>query len=76
MIKVHKVVIVILVALGIFAACDGLPYRVTVEYVPEECAYQYHEEEEFSPNIIDPYSEDTNWYIDETGNIIWRKKNY
>lgn len=57
----------------LFAACDGPYYKVVVEeVVPMEEYYYYKEETAYDPNLVDPYSEDTNWYIDETGNIVWR----
>lgn len=56
-----------------FSACDGPYYRVIVEeVVPADECYYYEEETTFDPNLVDPYSEDTNWYIDKTGNIVWR----
>ena len=50
----------------LFASCEG-PY---VELAPDEgCLYQ---EERFDPDLVDPFSEDTNWYIDDVGNIVWK----
>lgn len=50
----------------LFASCEG-PY---VEFAPDEgCLYQ---EERFDPDLVDPFSEDTNWYIDDVGNIVWK----
>ena len=57
----------------LFASCDGPYYRVAVEeVVSAEKYHNYEEKEVYDPSLVDPYSEDTNWYIDETGNIIWR----
>lgn len=59
-----------------FSACDGPYYRIVVEeVVPEEehiCWGCYVEDEPYNPDLVDPYSEDTNWYIDDVGNIIWK----
>lgn len=70
----RKIIILIVSALFV-TACDGIPYKVTVEYAPDEYTYECYdcEEEVYNPNLVDPYSEDTNWYIDELGNIIWKK---
>ena len=70
------IIIGIFVASIFFAACDGPYYRVVVEeVVPVEehkCWDCCEDEAPYNPNLVDPYSEDTNWYIDETGNIVWR----
>ena len=74
--------------LMLFSACDGSHYKVTIEYQPEEkslASICYSEEicygcmedvdednDEYNPNLVDPYSEDTNWYIDNLGNIVWQ----
>ncbi|MCR5424261.1 MAG: hypothetical protein K6E93_05800 [Bacteroidales bacterium] len=57
----------------ILSACDGPYYRVVVEeVVPAEEYYYYEEKDTYNPNLVDPYSEDTNWYIDDVGNIVWK----
>ena len=79
----RKIIISYFITTLLLTACDGLPYKVTVEYAPEEAGhYEYREcyeccedVEPYNPNLIDPYSEDTNWYIDEKGSIVWRKRN-
>lgn len=71
----YKDGIVVVIGALLFSACDGPNYRVVVEeIVPAEDTWCQgcYEEEVYNPNLVDPYSEDTNWYIDETGNIIWR----
>ena len=48
----------------LFASCEG-PY---VEFAPDEgCLYQ---EDYFDPDFVDMFSLDTNWYIDDVGNIV------
>lgn len=68
----RKVIISIIAGVSLTTACDGPYYRVVVEEIVPAEEYICPKEEVYNPNLIDPYSEDTNWYIDETGNIIWR----
>lgn len=71
-------IIELVVAPLLLASCDGPYFKVTVEPVVEEqcydCCVDPEYEEPYNPDLVDPYSEDTNWYIDETGKIIWKKK--
>ncbi len=70
------IIIRLSVAALLFAACDNPQYKIVVEeVVPEEenvCWDCCVEDEPYNPNLVDPYSEDTNWYIDDVGNIIWK----
>lgn len=69
----RKIVVSFIIVIWLFPACDGPYYRVVVEeVVPAEEYYDYEEKDAYNPNIVDPYSEDTNWYIDEVGNIVWK----
>lgn len=70
-----KIIAGLVIGISIFSACDGPYYKVVVEEVvpAEETWCQGYCEEVYNPNLVDPYSEDTNWYIDETGKIIWRR---
>lgn len=48
----------------LFAGCEG-PYA---EFEPaEEHLFQ---EDHFDPDLVDMFSLDTNWYIDDVGNIV------
>ena len=71
-----KVFFITIALLLLFAACDNPHYRIVIEeVVPEEedmCWDCCTEDEPYNPNLVDPYSEDTNWYIDDVGNIIWK----
>ena len=74
----RRLVYALLPLMMFFASCDGPYFKVTLEPVVEEqcydCCVDPEYEEPYNPDLVDPYSEDTNWYIDETGNIIWKKK--
>ena len=62
----------IALAIALFASCDGSSYRVTIEYEPsEDCYGCWEEEKTYDPDLVDPFSKDTNWRIDELGNIVW-----
>ena len=65
--------LIVVLLLVLFAACDGPYYRVVIEEYPMDPGCCVQEEEPYNPNLVDTYSEDTNWYIDDVGNIVWKK---
>ena len=59
----RKASVVLIAVLFLFAVCDGPDF---------EYEQQCQENDTFNPNLVDPYSVDTNWYIDDVGNIVWK----